>query len=265
MYPLREVKHSAACSIEGVTDRNQLSQDGDDDDGDSSRDDQPMNVGWMMNYEERKEEQPISDRLSYYTVRPQTSISLPPEAEVERLLTMTTPSPSPPISLSPPLQGSANARCTAPHAHSTTLNHHHLCVPSNQNQNTRDSITQALNDAIEEGDRDYREVGYGIRDTLVIPAEASSRDCNYDQLREREPKLPERLDPSPAPPDTTKNCKEELQLRDTLIQKHNQPAPGPDGIDSISESSENYRREMTTCRQSFSTRRESAEDSKLQP
>ncbi|GKF84429.1 hypothetical protein Tco_0249327, partial [Tanacetum coccineum] len=43
-----------------------------------------------------------------FTVRPQTSISLPPEAEVERLLTMTTPSPSPPISLSPPfLQGSA--------------------------------------------------------------------------------------------------------------------------------------------------------------
>ncbi|GKB60878.1 hypothetical protein Tco_0917064 [Tanacetum coccineum] len=39
------------------------------------------------------------------TVRPQTSISLPPEAEIERLLAMTTPSPSPPISLSPPLQG----------------------------------------------------------------------------------------------------------------------------------------------------------------
>ncbi|GKF95328.1 hypothetical protein Tco_0288063, partial [Tanacetum coccineum] len=36
------------------------------------------------------------------TVRPQTSISLPLEAEVERLLAMTTPSPSPPISLSPP-------------------------------------------------------------------------------------------------------------------------------------------------------------------
>ncbi|GJU98288.1 hypothetical protein Tco_1327559 [Tanacetum coccineum] len=32
-------------------------------------------------------------------VRPQVSISLPPEAEVERLLAMTTPSPSPPISL----------------------------------------------------------------------------------------------------------------------------------------------------------------------
>ncbi|GKF20603.1 hypothetical protein Tco_0069241, partial [Tanacetum coccineum] len=36
------------------------------------------------------------------TVRPQASISLPLEAEVERLLAMTTPSPSPPISLSPP-------------------------------------------------------------------------------------------------------------------------------------------------------------------
>ncbi|GKF82613.1 hypothetical protein Tco_0244269, partial [Tanacetum coccineum] len=35
-------------------------------------------------------------------VRPQASISLPPEAEVERLLAITTPSPSPPISLSPP-------------------------------------------------------------------------------------------------------------------------------------------------------------------
>ncbi|GKD96343.1 hypothetical protein Tco_1380240, partial [Tanacetum coccineum] len=36
------------------------------------------------------------------TVRSQASISLPPEAKVERLLAMTTPSPSPPISLSPP-------------------------------------------------------------------------------------------------------------------------------------------------------------------
>ncbi|GKB99532.1 hypothetical protein Tco_0985669 [Tanacetum coccineum] len=39
------------------------------------------------------------------TVQPQTSISLPPEAEVKRLLAMTTPSPSPPISLSPSSTG----------------------------------------------------------------------------------------------------------------------------------------------------------------
>ncbi|GJX77146.1 retrotransposon ORF1 [Tanacetum coccineum] len=50
------------------------------------------------------------------TVRPQTSISLPPEAKVERLLAITTPSPSPPISLSPPSAGERLARCIAPPA-----------------------------------------------------------------------------------------------------------------------------------------------------
>ncbi|GKD66870.1 hypothetical protein Tco_1308978, partial [Tanacetum coccineum] len=34
---------------------------------------------------------------------------------------MTTPSPSPPISLSPPSTGERLARCTAPHAHSPPL------------------------------------------------------------------------------------------------------------------------------------------------
>ncbi|GJU11429.1 putative reverse transcriptase domain-containing protein [Tanacetum coccineum] len=53
------------------------------------------------------------------TVRLQASISLPPEAEVERLLAMTTPSPSPPISLSPPSAGERLARCTTPPAHSS--------------------------------------------------------------------------------------------------------------------------------------------------
>ncbi|GKE25173.1 hypothetical protein Tco_1436685, partial [Tanacetum coccineum] len=43
-------------------------------------------------------------------VRLQTSISLPPKAEDERLLAMTTPSPSPPISLSPPFAGERLAR-----------------------------------------------------------------------------------------------------------------------------------------------------------
>ncbi|GJZ79730.1 hypothetical protein Tco_0644567 [Tanacetum coccineum] len=42
-----------------------------------------------------------------------TSISLPPEAEVERLLAMTTPSPSPPVSLSPPSVGERLARITS--------------------------------------------------------------------------------------------------------------------------------------------------------
>ncbi|GJV90352.1 hypothetical protein Tco_1538165 [Tanacetum coccineum] len=45
-------------------------------------------------------------------VLPQASIALPPEAEVERLLAMTTPSPSPPISLLPPSPGERLAKCT---------------------------------------------------------------------------------------------------------------------------------------------------------
>nr|GEX09374.1 hypothetical protein [Tanacetum cinerariifolium] len=48
------------------------------------------------------------------TIRPQTSISLPPEAEVERLLAMPTPSSSPLTSLSPPSVGERLARCTSP-------------------------------------------------------------------------------------------------------------------------------------------------------
>nr|GEZ83761.1 hypothetical protein [Tanacetum cinerariifolium] len=50
------------------------------------------------------------------TIRPQTSISLPPKAEVERLLAMPTPSPSPLTSLSLPSAGECLARCTAPTA-----------------------------------------------------------------------------------------------------------------------------------------------------
>ncbi|GJU13010.1 hypothetical protein Tco_1135406 [Tanacetum coccineum] len=53
------------------------------------------------------------------TVRLQASISLLPEAEVERLLAMPTPPPSPPISLSPPSAWERLARCMAPSAHSS--------------------------------------------------------------------------------------------------------------------------------------------------
>ncbi|GJY29464.1 hypothetical protein Tco_0405231 [Tanacetum coccineum] len=50
------------------------------------------------------------------TVRPQAFISLPPEAEVKRLLAMTTPSPSPPILLSPPSAGERLARIASTQA-----------------------------------------------------------------------------------------------------------------------------------------------------
>ncbi|GKC48753.1 hypothetical protein Tco_1071498 [Tanacetum coccineum] len=86
------------------------------------------------------------------TVRLQASISLPPEAEVERLLAMPTPPPSPPISLSPPSAGERLARCMAlpilsspPHVPSPLL-------PSSgcptQIQTLRIASTQALVDAV---------------------------------------------------------------------------------------------------------------------
>ncbi|GJY73664.1 hypothetical protein Tco_0478095 [Tanacetum coccineum] len=86
------------------------------------------------------------------TIRPQTSISLPPEAEVERLLAMTTPSPSPPVSLSPPSAGERLARCTAPPAHLSPPPVPSPLLPSfgclTQIQTLRIASTQALIDVV---------------------------------------------------------------------------------------------------------------------
>ncbi|GJW04570.1 hypothetical protein Tco_1563426 [Tanacetum coccineum] len=152
--------------------------DGDDDDGDSSRDDADGEDEDEEDEDEEEEEEehltpadsttviPVDEPVfppegtepvipppstditigARITVRPQTSISLPPEAEVERLLTMTTPSPSPPISLSPPSAGERLARCTAPHAHSPPLPPSSGCPT--QIQTLRIASTQALIDAV---------------------------------------------------------------------------------------------------------------------
>ncbi|GJT04877.1 hypothetical protein Tco_0839339, partial [Tanacetum coccineum] len=150
---------------------------GDDDDGDSSRDDANDEDEDEEDEEDEEEEEHLAPADSTtvipadepvfppegtepvipppstditigarITVRPQTSISLPPEAEVERLLTMTTPSPSPPISLSPPSAGERLARCTAPHAHSPPLPPSSGCLT--QIQTLRIASTQALIDAV---------------------------------------------------------------------------------------------------------------------
>ncbi|GJW50582.1 hypothetical protein Tco_0091933 [Tanacetum coccineum] len=59
---------------------------------------------------------------------------------------MTTPSPSPPISLSPPSVGERLARCTAPPAHSPLLPPSSGCLT--QIQTLRIASTQALIDAV---------------------------------------------------------------------------------------------------------------------
>ncbi|GJX35647.1 putative ribonuclease H-like domain-containing protein [Tanacetum coccineum] len=226
--------------------------DGDDDDGDSSRDD--ANDEDEDDEDEEEEEEhlapadsaivvPVDEPVfppegtepvipppstditigARITVRPQTSISLPPEAEVERLLAMTTPSPSPPISLSPPSAGERLVRCMAPPAHSSPPPVPSPLLPSSgcptQIQTLRIASTQALIDAVTvalpspllpplppslyipppvdhrddipeseqpprkrlclstlgsryEIGEGIRDVGYGIRDTWVDPAEA---------------------------------------------------------------------------------------------
>ncbi|GKE31738.1 hypothetical protein Tco_1451060 [Tanacetum coccineum] len=151
---------------------------GDDDDGDSSRDDADGEDEDEEDEDEEEEEHlapadsttviPVDEpvfppegtepvipppstnitigaRITDY--RPaQTSISLPPEIEVERLLTMTTPSPSPPISLSPPSIGERLARCMALPAHSPPLLLSSGCPT--QIQTLRIASTQALIDAV---------------------------------------------------------------------------------------------------------------------
>nr|GEV72493.1 hypothetical protein [Tanacetum cinerariifolium] len=133
------------------------------------------------------------------TLRLQASISLPPEAEVERLLAMATPPPSPLTSLSPPYARERLARWTAPYAHSSPPPIPSPFLPSSgcptQIQTLKIASTHAFVDAVTAAlpspplpplppslyippvDRldDFpriREVRYGIKDIWVDPAEA---------------------------------------------------------------------------------------------
>ncbi|GJX22646.1 hypothetical protein Tco_0227091 [Tanacetum coccineum] len=94
----------------------------------------------------------ISTIRARITVRLQASISFLPEPEVERLLAMTTLSPSPPISLSPPSAGEHLARCMAPPAHSSPPPVPSPLLPSSgcptQVQTLKIASTQALIDAV---------------------------------------------------------------------------------------------------------------------
>ncbi|GJU88317.1 hypothetical protein Tco_1300740 [Tanacetum coccineum] len=147
--------------------------DGDDDDGDSSRDEADCED---EDEEEEEEEHlapadsttviPVDDPVflpegtepvipppstditigARITIRPQASISLPPEVEVARLLAMTTPSPSPPISLSRPSTGERLNSWMALPAHSSPLLPSSRCPT--QIQTLKIASTQALIDVV---------------------------------------------------------------------------------------------------------------------
>ncbi|GJZ42358.1 hypothetical protein Tco_0589244 [Tanacetum coccineum] len=118
--------------------------DGDDDDGDSSRDD----TDDEDEDDEDEEEEHLASAESFVIA----SISLPPEAEVEILLAMTTPSPSPHISLSPPSAEERLVRCMALPTHSSLPPMPSPLLPSSgcptQIQTLRIASTQAFIDAV---------------------------------------------------------------------------------------------------------------------
>ncbi|GKD03867.1 hypothetical protein Tco_1178841, partial [Tanacetum coccineum] len=124
------------------------------DDGDSSGDDANEDEDDEDEDDKDEEEEHLApaDSAIVVPVDEPTSISLPPEAEVERLLAMTTPSPSPPISLSTPSAGELLARCTALPAHSSPPPMPSPLLPSSgcptQIQTLRITSTQALIDAV---------------------------------------------------------------------------------------------------------------------
>nr|GEU71691.1 hypothetical protein [Tanacetum cinerariifolium] len=168
----------------------------DDDDGNSSGYDADDEDEDNEDEEEKEEHLAPTDSV--------TSISLPPEAEVERLLAMPTPLPSPLTSLSPPSVGERLAICMAPAALPLPL------VPPSSYPppliDRRDDILESeqpprkrlclatLGSRYEVGESSTRgqgvdygyidtveaemrhrgiiEVGYGIKDTWIDPADA---------------------------------------------------------------------------------------------
>ncbi|GKA53249.1 putative reverse transcriptase domain-containing protein [Tanacetum coccineum] len=125
-------------------------EDGDDDDGDSSGDDADDE-----DEEDEEEEEHLAPADSAVIV-PTVELVSPPEGtepvEVERLLAMPTPPPSPLTSLLPPSAGERLARCTAPSAHSSPPPVPSPLLPLSgcptQIQTLRIASTQALVDAV---------------------------------------------------------------------------------------------------------------------
>nr|GEZ05971.1 hypothetical protein [Tanacetum cinerariifolium] len=159
--------------------------------------------------EEEEEEEHLAPANSVVVIPTDelAAISFPPEAKVERLLAMPTPSPSAPASLSPPSARERLARCTAPATlpspplppplhmpppidgrddipETKMPPHKRLCLSTlgsryevGESSTARPTEGRGIDygfvstlDA-EARRRGIREVGYGIRDTWIDPAE----------------------------------------------------------------------------------------------
>nr|GEU70688.1 hypothetical protein [Tanacetum cinerariifolium] len=123
----------------------------DDDDGDSSRDDADDEDEDEEDEEEEEHLAPADSAIIIPTIE-LAAISFPPEVEVERLLAMPTPPPSPLTSLSPPSAGERLARCTTPSACPSPPPIPSPLLPSSecptQIQTLRMASTQSLIDAV---------------------------------------------------------------------------------------------------------------------
>nr|GEW86874.1 hypothetical protein [Tanacetum cinerariifolium] len=184
--------------------------EGDDDDGESSGYDADDEDEDEEDEEEEEEHLALADSVVVIPTDELASISLPPEAGVERLLAIPTPSPSPLTLLSPPSVGERLARCTAPAAlpspplppslyllppslyplppvdrrddipESEQPPRKRLCLSTLGSRyevgesSTRDrGVDYRFADTVEAETRHrgIREVGYGIRDNWIDPAE----------------------------------------------------------------------------------------------
>nr|GEW90845.1 reverse transcriptase domain-containing protein [Tanacetum cinerariifolium] len=177
----------------------------DDDDGNSSGyDTDDDDEDEEDEKEEEEEHLTPADSTVVIPIDELTSISLPPEAEVERLLVIPTPLPSPLTSLSPPSVGERLTRCMAPAAlpspplpqssypppppvdrrdgipESEQPPHKRLCLATlGSRYKVGESFTRGRGvdyrfvDTVEAEmrHRGIKEVGYGIRDTWIDPAE----------------------------------------------------------------------------------------------
>nr|GEY70228.1 hypothetical protein [Tanacetum cinerariifolium] len=116
------------------------------------------------------------------TVQLQAAISFPPEAEVERLLAMPTPSPSPLTSLLPPYAGERDWLDAQPQLHYHHHHYHHLYTCHHLYEVGESFTTRPIGGrGIDYGfvstldakarRRGIEKVGYGIRDTWMQQTE----------------------------------------------------------------------------------------------